>query len=426
LRYWSPGLNRNWKLPFFTIWTGQQLSHIGTIAGQFALVWWLTRETGSAVVLTTATMVALGPSIVFGPFVGPLIDRWNRKTVIILSDTFIAMVSLWLAYLFWTGVMQVWHIYIVMLLRAFGDMFHGPAYVATIPLMVPKEQLIRVSGMSTVVNGLKGMIGPSLGAVLMELLPLHGVMLVDVVTAAIAVLAIVLVTIPQPDASEVESIRRASYFENLFEGLRFAIKWRGMMILLAGVSIVKIILLPAFSLMPLLVLEHFGKTSAQLGMMQALSGGGAMLGGLVLTAWGGFKKRIHTVLIGFGGLGVAAFVLGILPGAFFWPALGLAALMGIMSAAFNSATSALLQGSIPKHIQGRFFALFGSLVSITSPIGLALAGPFAERFGVPLLYTVGGLVTLALAVIGFFIPSLLSIEEQYVDEDPTPKSTDTE
>jgi len=114
--------NKKWMVPFFTIWTGQQLSIIGSRAAQFALVWWLTLETGSATVLATASLVALGPQILLGPFVGALVDRWNRRVVMIVSDSFIALVGLWLAFLFWSGTMEVWHVYIVML--AFHDS-HG-------------------------------------------------------------------------------------------------------------------------------------------------------------------------------------------------------------------------------------------------------------------------------------------------------------
>ena len=122
---------RSWKAKFFTIWTGQQLSYVGSHAAQFALVFWLTKTTGSATILATATMVALLPNILLGPFVGALVDRWNRRRVMMLSDSFIALVSLWLAYVFWTGGMQPWHIYVAMLARALGGTFHGPAMLAS-------------------------------------------------------------------------------------------------------------------------------------------------------------------------------------------------------------------------------------------------------------------------------------------------------
>ena len=409
-------LQAPWKLRFFTIWTGQQLSHVGTIVGQFALIWWLTRETGSAVVLTNASMVALAPSILLMPFVGPLIDRWNRRALILISDTFIALVSLWLAYLFWSGTMQIWHVYVVMLMRSLGSIFHGPAFSASVPLMVPERHLVRIQGMGFTLNGIKGIVGPGLGALCMELLPLHGVMLIDVFTASLAIAPLLLLAIPQPDAKHIERIRSASYFVNLKEGVRFVLHWPGLLILLGGVALIKIVVSPALRLTPLLVFEHFGLTSIEYGMSQSLSGAGVILGGFILAAWGGFKRKIFTILVGFMGLGLGVSLMGFLSGEVFWPLLALCAFVSMMTVAFNAPTQAILMASIPKHIQGRVFSLFGCLVSLTTPIGLAIAGPLAERVGVPFLFRWGGILCVGISVIGFFVPALRTMETRYADE----------
>ena len=404
-----------WRARFFTIWTGQQLSHVGTMVAQFALIWWVTRETGSAIVLANASIIALAPSIFLSPFVGPLIDRWNRRILILASDTFIALVSLWLAYLFWSGELRIIHIYTVMTLRALGSVFHNPAFQASIPLMVPREHLARIAGASFIVTGLKGVLGPSLGALAMELLPLHGVMMIDVGTALLAILPIIFLSIPQPAHEHVEGLRAESYFMNLKEGLRFTLKWKGMMILITGVAVMQIVLVPAFQFIPLLIREYFGKSAVELGIYQAFGGGGLMLGGAVLTIWGGFRRRICTILWGFFGLGVAAFSIGLLPPFLFWPMIAISAFMGLMSSMFNGATSAVLQAAVPKHIQGRVISLFGSLLGLAPPIGLALGGLVAERFGVPILFRVGGAVCVLLAAAGFFVPSLLGMETEYAD-----------
>lgn len=404
-----------WRLRFFTIWTGQQLSQVGTIIGRFALIWWLTRETGSAVVLANASLVALAPSILLMPFVGPLIDRWNRRIVILISDTFIAVASLWLAYLFWSGSMQIWHVYVVMLMRSLGSIFHGPAFSASVPLMVPERHLVRIQGMGFTLNGIRGIIGPGLGALCMELLPLHGIMMIDVFTAILAIIPLLFLEFPQPDANQVERVRSVSYFSNLKEGLRFVLHWPGLLILLGGVALIKILVVPASSLTPLLIYEHFGRTSVEYGMCQSLSGAGVILGGLILTAWGGFRRKILTILMGFVGFGVCVSLMGFVPTSVFWPLLVLWAFVGMMTVAFNAPTQAILMASIPKHIQGRVFSLFGCLVSLTAPIGLAIAGPLAERAGVPFLFRWGGILCIGISVIGFFVPALRTMETRYVD-----------
>jgi len=367
-------------------------------------------------VLANATMVSLAPSILLMPFVGPLIDRWNRRGLILISDTFIALVSLWLAYLFWSGTMQIGHVYIVMLMRSVGSVFHGPAFSASVPLMVPKRHLVRISGMGSTLNGVKGIIGPGLGALCMELLPLHGIMLIDVFTAILAIVPLLLLVIPQPDTEHIERIRSVSYFDNLKEGLRFVLHWPGLLMLLGGVALIKIVVSPALSLTPLLIYEHFGRTSVEYGMCQSLSGAGVVLGGFILTAWGGFRRKIFTILVGLAGLGLGVSLMGFLSPDMFWPLLALFAFVGVITVAFNAPTLAIMQASVPKHIQGRVFSLFGCLVSLTTPIGLAIAGPLAERVGVPLLFQWGGILCVGIAVIGFFIPALRTMETRYADE----------
>src|SRR5215213_1583348 len=139
---------QKWAGHFFTIWTGQALSLFGSALVQFALIWWLTQKSGSATVLAVATLVGMLPQIVIGPFAGALVDRWNRRAIMIIADGTIAVFSLLLAYLFATGKVQIWHIYAIMAVRSIGGAFHFPAMSASTPLMVPKEQLTRINGLN--------------------------------------------------------------------------------------------------------------------------------------------------------------------------------------------------------------------------------------------------------------------------------------
>ncbi len=148
-----PEEQRHWKTPFFIIWTGQQFSLIGSQLVQFALVWWLTKTTGSATVLATATLVAIIPQVVIGPFAGPLIDRFSRRNVMIIADGGIALPSAALPYLFFAGFAQVWHIYVIMIIRAIGGGFHWPTMTATTTLMVPDRHLTRIAGLNQTMQG---------------------------------------------------------------------------------------------------------------------------------------------------------------------------------------------------------------------------------------------------------------------------------
>jgi len=402
---------RRWMAPFFTIWTGQQLSIVGSRAAQFALVWWLTLETGSATVLATATLVAMAPHILLGPLVGTLVDRWDRRIVMIVADSFIALVGLWLAYLFWSGSMQIWHVYVVMLARSFGETFHGPAMAASTTLMVPERHYTRVSGLNQTIHGFLNLVGAPLGALLLSIMPLHGIMLVDVATAAFAVAPLLFVIVPQPEKQHIDEIKKQSFLTNARIGLRFVLHWPGMLVLLAGASVFKIILMPAFNLAPLLIKDHFGGGATQLGVIEAAVGLGMLLGGLVLSVWGGFRKKIYTVLIGLVGVGVGSLVLGLTPANGFWLAVVSVFAIGFMISFTDAPISAIMQATVPPEMQGRVFGLLGSLFSLTTPVGLGLVALVGNAVEVSFWFRLGGVLCLAVAAISVFIPAFRGIED---------------
>jgi len=400
-------LERNWKVRFFPIWVGQQFSLFGSAIAQFALVWWLTQKTGSATVLATASLVAMLPQIVLGPFAGALIDRWNRRRVMIVADSFIALVSCVLAFLFWAGKAEVWHIFLVKILRALGGAFHWPAMAASISLMVPKEHLTRISGLNQTMYGVMNILTPPIAALLLSLLPMHGILGLDVVTAFCAVTPLLFLSIPQPERHGA----KAPYLRELREGFRYVWSWRGALYLLLGATVLNALLNPAFSLLPLLVSKHFGKGALELGTLEAAFGFGSIAGGLILSVWGGFKRRIYTSLFGMLGMGVGVLFLGLVPGWLFWGAVGAMAFIGIMNPITNGPLTAVLQAAVTPEMQGRVFSLVSTLSAGASPLGLALAGPVADLFGIQIWFILGGMSLLLMGVVGFFIPALVRIEE---------------
>lgn len=404
--------NKNWKSRFFTIWTGQQLSLLGSHAAQFALVWWLTTTTGSATVLATATTVALIPQIVLGPLAGAYIDRWNRRLVMLFADTFIALVSLWLASLFWSGAMQVWHVYIVMLARSLGDAFQWPAMAASTSLMVPAKHLTRIAGMNQTIKGLLIIVGSPLGALLLSLLPLHGVMLFDLGTALFAVVPLLFIAVPQPIQLEPEKAKQ-SIWTDLSQGFRYLWGWTGAMVLIIGALIFKIALTPAFSFIPLLVRSHFGLGAPKLALLESGIGIGILLGGLVLSVWGGFRHKVYTLLMGIIGVGVGVGVAGILPQNMFLAAIPSFFLVGLMIPMTDGSIMAILQSCVAPEMQGRVFALLGSLTSLSSPLGLAMAGPVSDWLGIHVWFIIAGILCTAVGVFGFLSSAIVRIEENH-------------
>jgi DHA3 family macrolide efflux protein-like MFS transporter len=406
-------MNSNWKLSFFGIWTGQAFSLIGSRVVQFALVWWLTKLTGSATVLATATMAALIPEIVLAPLAGAYVDRWNRRMVMIVADGLVALASLWLAYLFWVEAAQVWHVYVIMLVRAVGGSFHWPAMQASTSLMVPEKHLTRVAGLNQTLNGALSIVGPPLGALLMEVLLLYGVMLVDVGTAMLAILPLFFAHVPQPrrDDMDVEGTEKPTVWTDMREGLRYILGWPGLVALIGLAMIVKIALTPAFSLLPLLVSEHFNGDAAQLSLLEAVSGVGILLGGLILSVWGGFRRKIYTMMLGVVILGLGFVALGFTPGGLFWMALVSIFVIGLMIPLVDGPIMAILQGTVTPEMQGRVFTLMGSLLWITSPFSLAIAGPVSDRFGLQVWYLTAGTLCGVAGLGGFFVPAIVNIEE---------------
>lgn len=401
----------NWKLPFFTIWTGQAVSLVGSRLVQFALVWWLTESTGSATVLATATLVALLPGIVLGPFAGALVDRWNRRRVMIVADSFIALVSVWLVYLFWTGSISTWHVYVAMLARSLGGAFHWPSMQASTSLMVPKEHLSRVAGMNQTLQGALGITAPPLGAILLAILPLHGIMGIDVATAAVAVVSLLMTVIPEPPRAETDAEVKPSVWGDLQAGLRYVRSWPGLMAILALAMVINFVVNPAFTLMPLLVTDHFKGGALQLGWLQSGWGVGMLLGGVLLSIWGGFRRRIYTSMVGLVLEGLAIVIIGLAPGNGFQLALGAIFAAGLMNPLINGPMFAILQAAVAPDMQGRVFTLVSSLSSAMMPLSLAVAGPMADAIGVRTWYVIGGAVFALLGAVTFFVPAIRNIEQ---------------
>jgi DHA3 family macrolide efflux protein-like MFS transporter len=209
----------SWKKPFFAFWISQAFSLFGSTLVQFALVWWLTKSTGSASILATASAIAILPEIIVSPFAGAIVDRTNRKTVMMVSDSLIAVATIILAVMFYFGIVQIWHIYMLMFIRAVGGAFHFPAEQASVSLMVPGEQLSRIAGMNQALRGSVNIVAPPLGALLLEWLDVQGTLSVDFITAFFAVAILFFIRIPQPEnASENTSMTFKSLLADMFGG----------------------------------------------------------------------------------------------------------------------------------------------------------------------------------------------------------------
>ncbi len=399
----------NWQIRFFTIWIGQAFSLLGSSLVQFALIWWLTQQTGSATVLATASLAAMLPGVLLGPLAGALVDRWPRRWVMVGADSLVALFTLVLAWVAWAGLLDPWHIYLVMFLRALAGSFHWPAMQASTSLMVPREHLPRIAGMNQTLQGLMSIVAPPLGALLLSLMPLAGVLGLDVGTALLAVVPLLFIPVPQPANAGAS---RITLFHDIYQGFRYILAWRGLFFILILATLINFLLNPGFSLLPLLVRGHFGGTALHLGWMDSAWGIGIIAGGLVLGVWGGFKRRIYTSLMGLLGIGAGTLFLGLAPAQALGWALAAMGFLGFVNPITNGPLIALLQDLVAPEMQGRVFTTVQSLAGLMTPLGLALAGPLADWLGVQSWFIIGGVGCFVLGLSGFFIPVIVHLEEQ--------------
>lgn len=402
----------NWKARFFSIWTGQAFSLLGSALVQFALIWWLTKTTGSATVLATASLVGLLPQIILGPFSGALVDRWSRRWTMIIADALIALATLVLVGLFWTGAVEIWHIYVLLFFRSAAGGFHWPAMQASTSLMVPKEHLSRIQGVNQTLQGLLNIGAAPLGALLLNILPMHGVLAIDIFTAMLAILPLFFVSIPQPKqlAAEDHSVDRPTYWDDLRAGFRYVWSWPGLVLILIMATVINLLSTPAFALLPLLVTEHFGGEAIQLAGLESAFGIGMLSGGVLLSVWGGFQRRVITSLLGLMLLGIGMIGLGLAPATLFLLAIGMMFVTGVGSPITNGPLFAVIQDVVAPEMQGRVLGLIGSMAAAMTPLGLIIAGPLADWLGVQAWFVIGGISTIAMGVSGLFIPAIMNLE----------------
>lgn len=406
----EPTPNR-WATPFFTIWIGQALSLVGSRVGGFALTWWLTRTSGSATILATATMVMMLPHVFLGPIAGALVDRWDRRRTMIVADSLIALLSALLAILFWIDGLQIWHVYVIMFLRALGGAFHGPAMQASTSLMVPKDQLTRVGGMNQTLHGIMSVVTPPLGALMMELMPLHAIMLVDVVTAAFAIGPLFFIPIPQPECTTPVQLKaKPSVLQDVGDGFRYLWNWQGMFMVVILATLINALIHPGMSLLPILVQNYFRGGAVQLGWMNSAWGIGMVAGGLILSVWGGFKSKMLTALPALIGQGLGFALVGLAPAEAFWMSIAGLAFSGMTNPIVNGPFGALIQDVVAPDLQGRVFTVLGSLTALAAPLGLAIGGPVSDWLGVQVWFVIGGLGCVVASVIMLLTPAVRNIE----------------
>ncbi|MGY5860794.1 MAG: MFS transporter [Candidatus Thorarchaeota archaeon] len=395
--------------PFAIMWGGQAVSLFGSRLVRFTIVWYLTLQTGSATILAIATIMALLPQVLIGPFAGSYVDRWNRRRTMIVADMIIGLSILFLVAMFHFGTIEIWHIYLAMLIGSAAGAFHWPAMLASTSLMVPKKHLLRVGGLNQTLQGAAGIIAPPLGALVLILLPMSTILMIDVVTAIIAIGALATVHVPQPEQTSL--LVEKSVLGDMMDGFRFLRKTRGILLIVVMAMFLNFVGGPAGALIPILVTNHFHGDVTYLAIIQSASAIGMVLSGILLGIWGGGKRRAFTALVALIVIGILDMLIGLMPPDAFFQATALFFLAASLGTIVNGSILALLQLTVPADKQGRVFALVSAGATAMMPIGLAIAGPLADVYGVPIWFIASGVATIVLGTAALLTPSVRALDD---------------
>lgn len=403
-----------WRRTFFPIWFGQSFSLLGSRLVTFSIMWHLAATTQRAVVLTITALVGLVPELLLMPFAGACVDRWNRRRILIFSDALIAIATFGMAILFFFQIEQLWHIYILMFIRAFAGAFHNPAMKASTSLLVPRERLTNVAGLNQFLDSTLEIATPALGAIAIATISIGGVLLIDMITALMAIIPLLFIGIPQPDR-KFEDKRRTGPIQALISdvksGFRYVTQWRGLFFAFLFATVSNFFILPAFNLLPIMVSRDFQYGVDVLAITNTIIGVAMAVGSIIISIWGGFRRKMFTMAMGVSLMGVGFLFFGIAPfNRYLFVLIG-AAIFGLNNPFLNAPMSALLQESVEPEMQGRVFSLLVTTARAAIPLGMIVAGPLADRVNVQTWYIAGGIYCLFMGFALIAIPSIRNLDK---------------
>lgn len=394
----------NWKKRFICLGIGQAVSMLTSSILQIAIIWYLTERTGSATVITLATLFGYLPRAVLGLFSGVFIDRFNRKTVLILSDLFIALAALVLAAAaFWTEL-PILLIYVILCVRSMGAAFHTPTLNAIIPSIVPKENLTQCAGILQGFDSVSLILSPAIAAFLFDFWNLGEIVLLDIVGAVIAIVIVLLLSIPKNAAAQTaESLH---IWQDTKKGFAVLKSHKGMMALLLISSAYAFLYFPIGSMYPLITMTYFGGSFSDSSVVEIVFSAGTLIGSVLLGIIGKRINKIRAIAASIGIYGLGAMLSGMLPPSGMQLFIVFSAIMGLTIPFFYGLRTSIFQSRIPSEYLGRTLSLAYNVSLFAAPFGLMLGGGFSEAVGVNRCFFVCGLLSIVLALAIIFTPSI--------------------
>jgi MFS family permease len=429
---------------FTLIAIGQAISLIGSGMTNFAIVIWAWELTEQATVLALAGVFGFLPMILVSPFAGALVDRWNRKLVMALSDLAAGLATIILFALYLTDNLQIWHLYVLGAFVGIFQAFQWPAFSAAISVMIPKEQYARAAGYLQLAQALSGVLAPGLAGAIIGLAGISWVFTIDIVTFIAAIGVLFLVHIPQPEVTQEGLESRGSIWKEAAFGFRYIWARRPLFWLQMVFFFINLTAAFGFTVVNPMILARTGNNEISLGVYQSFAAAGGVGGGLLLSAWGGPKRRIHGVLMG---MILAAFSWQILMG--MGQQLAVWAFAGFCGAMIipilNGSNQAIWQSKVQPDLQGRVFSIRRLIAQVAAPAAMLMAGPLADQIfepamstesvmssafgwlvgtgpgaGMALMMVISGVMSVMVGVGGYLFPQIRNVETLLPDHDEIP------
>lgn len=377
---------KGWQRKAALFLSSQGLSLFGSMLVQYAIIWHITLTTQSGLTLTLSTIAGFLPQIVISLFAGVWADRYPRKRLIIFADALTAVSTLLLAIIFLLGYREIWLLILVSAVRSVGAGIQAPAVGAFLPQIVPQDRLLKVNSINGTLQPFISITAPLVAGTLLSVASLESIFFIDVVTAALAISLLALLRVP-PHIKATER-QTTGYFDDLRQGLAYVGGHPSIKRLFVFFGFAFFLLTPVIFLTPLMIARSFGEEVWRLTANEITFFAGSILGGVLMTAWGGFKSHFKTI-------GFACVIWGILFGALgltgnFWVYLGIMVLAGIPMPIFNVPVTTLLQERVAPDMQGRVFGLMQLITSAVMPIGMVVFGPLSDTVSIELLLVITG------------------------------------
>jgi DHA3 family macrolide efflux protein-like MFS transporter len=386
-------------LAFALVWGGQMISVLASMMTQFALTIWAYQETGSATQLGILNTAFVVPFLLISPFAGVMVDRYNRKLMMMVSDLTAVTATFGILILHFTGALQIWHLYVAAVINGLGNTFQWPAYSAAISTMVPKEQYSRANGMMSLVDTGPSVLAPLLAGVLLPIIKLTGVLLIDVATFFLAIGALLAVHVPQPAQTVEGQAGKGSMLQEATYGFKYIFNRRSLLGLLLFFVCLNFIIGLSVSLFAPFILSRTGNNSAALGSAQSAAAIGGVIGGLLIGLWGGFKRRMHSILLGEALTGLFCLLLfGLGRSLAAWVIVSV--IGGIFPSFTNGASQAIWQSKVAPDVQGRVFSARRMIAWSMGPVTPILAGVLADYVTEPAMQSQTWLASLFGPLVG--------------------------